>query len=244
MDPKKIPSRTDPASLARMLELDEDAWQHDPSEAEMAAMLAHQLAAPITADLKLPDDKTTEAAKFGTIGGLLLVVIAFFLGRLAYPVPADRAGATLAGLWAAIGLAVSPRLVMFSRRIFIDIYITLFMTATLLFFALAERYPARRRTFLALMYVSVGLGVLTKGPIAVALPGLVFLIYLVVHRELRRITEMMIPAGVAIVERGLPNAGNERGLRTRVGHARSGAEQPYEYDRDSSKLRRPNRRFP
>ena len=133
------------------------------------------------------------------IGGLLLVGIAFFLGRLVSVETADPAVSVRAGLWAALGFAVSPRLVMFSRRIFIDIYITLFMAATLLLFALAERYPHRRRLFLALMYVSVGLGVLTKGPVAVALPGLVFLIYLIVHRELRRVTELMIPAGVAIV---------------------------------------------
>lgn len=133
------------------------------------------------------------------IGGVLLVVIAFFLGRLAYPDQADRETALEAGLWAALGFAVSPRLVMFSRRIFIDIYLTLFMAATLLFFALAERYPQRRRLFLLLMYTAIGLGVLTKGPVAVALPGLVFLIYLLVHRELRRVTQMMIPAGIAIV---------------------------------------------
>jgi 4-amino-4-deoxy-L-arabinose transferase-like glycosyltransferase len=131
------------------------------------------------------------------IGGVLLVLIAFFVGHAAFG--GDRRSATLAGLWAAMGLAVSARLLMFSRRIFIDIYITLFMAATLLFFALAERYPGRRRLFLTLMYVSVGLGVLTKGPVAIALPGLVFLIYLLVHRELRRAAEMMIPAGVLIV---------------------------------------------
>ena len=59
---------------------------------------------------------------------------------------ADRA--TEAALWAALGLAVTPRLLMFARRIFIDIYISMFMALTLLFFALAERYPARRRLFL------------------------------------------------------------------------------------------------
>ena len=133
------------------------------------------------------------------IGGMLLVVITFFLGRLAYGEEGSGPPATVAGLWAALGFAVSPRLVMFSRRIFIDIYITLFMAAALLFFALAERYPNRRRLFLALMYVSVGLGVLTKGPIAIALPGLIFFIYLLVHRELHRVTRMMIPAGIAIV---------------------------------------------
>src|SRR5688572_11720766 len=54
------------------------------------------------------------------IGGVLLVLITFFLGRLAYPDAVGRQTAIKAGLWAALGLAVSPRFVMFSRRIFID----------------------------------------------------------------------------------------------------------------------------
>jgi 4-amino-4-deoxy-L-arabinose transferase-like glycosyltransferase len=106
---------------------------------------------------------------------------------------------TLAGLWAAAGLAAAPRLVMFARRIFIDIWITAFMSLTLAFFALSECYPQRRRLFLGLMYVSVGLGVLTKGPVAIVLPGLAFAIYLAVHRELGRIRDMMIPLGAVIV---------------------------------------------
>jgi 4-amino-4-deoxy-L-arabinose transferase-like glycosyltransferase len=102
-------------------------------------------------------------------------------------------------LWAALGLAITPRLLMFARRIFIDVYISMFLGLTLLCFALAERFPARRRLFLLLMYVAVGLGVLTKGPIAIALPGLVFALYLVSHRELGRVRAMMLPAGVLIV---------------------------------------------
>jgi 4-amino-4-deoxy-L-arabinose transferase-like glycosyltransferase len=128
------------------------------------------------------------------IGGLVLIAVAFYLARAAAP----PGVATAAAWWAALGLAVSPRLLMFSRRIFIDIYITMFMALTLLFFALSERYPARRRLFLILMYVSVGLGVLTKGPVAVLVPGLVFAIYLVVHRELRRVRVMMVPIGAVV----------------------------------------------
>jgi hypothetical protein len=69
--PDKNPSRTDPASLARMLELDESAWAKEAPEPEMAAMLAHQLAAPISADLKLSAEQIREATQFGTIGDLL-----------------------------------------------------------------------------------------------------------------------------------------------------------------------------
>jgi 4-amino-4-deoxy-L-arabinose transferase-like glycosyltransferase len=113
--------------------------------------------------------------------------------------PEAGSGKLEAGLWAAVGLAAAPRLMMFARRIFIDIWITAFMSLTLVFFALSERYPERRRLYLSLMYVAVGFGVLTKGPVAIALPALAFGLYLAVHRELRRITEMMLPLGVLII---------------------------------------------
>jgi len=135
------------------------------------------------------------------LAAIVLIATAFFLARATYSAmdPPGAGGRTEAALWAAIGLAITPRLLMFARRIFIDIYISMFMGLTLLFFALAERYPARRRLFLVLMYVSVGLGVLTKGPVAVALPALVFGAYLAIRRELPRIREMAIPAGILIV---------------------------------------------
>jgi 4-amino-4-deoxy-L-arabinose transferase-like glycosyltransferase len=137
------------------------------------------------------------------LGAVVLILTAFCLayaGAVSGSTARDPRGAALdAALWAGLGLAVAPRLVMFGRRIFIDIYISMFMGLTLLFFALAERYPERRRMFLLLMYVSVGLGVLTKGPVAAALPGLVFAVYLLVHRELKRVREMLIPVGIVIV---------------------------------------------
>ena len=137
------------------------------------------------------------------LGAVAMILVAFFLAWAAADPPAAGAGArhgpAEAALWAALGLAIAPRLMMFGRRIFIDIYISMFMALTLLFFALAERYPERRRLFLLLMYASVGLGVLTKGPVAAALPGLVFALYLVVHGELKRVREMMIPTGIVVV---------------------------------------------
>ena len=99
---------------------------------------------------------------------MAMVIAAWFMARAVSTHP-------LAPPLAALGLAVGPRFFMFSRRILIDIAVTSMMTLTLLFFVLAERYPARRRLFLTLMYVTVGLGVLTKGPVAAAIPLLVFL---------------------------------------------------------------------
>ena len=146
--------------------------------------------------------------RFGiAIGAMLIIAAAFWLAWIAHPrTVQDRSAPfwafqhpSITAFIAAIGLAVDPRLVMFARRIFIDIWISAFMSLILLFFALSERFPERRRLFLTLMYMSVGLGVLTKGPIAAALPGLVFAVYLIVHRELRRARAMMIPVGVLIV---------------------------------------------
>ena len=49
----------------------------------------------------------------------------------------------------------------------------LFLSLALAAFVLAERVPARRRVFLLAMYVAIGLGVLTKGPVAAVLPAIV-----------------------------------------------------------------------
>jgi 4-amino-4-deoxy-L-arabinose transferase-like glycosyltransferase len=146
------------------------------------------------------------------LGAMIIIGCAFRLARLAGGVDSGSAirdprlgirdqglGMRDSGLWAAAGLAASPRLVMFARRIFIDIWISAFMALTLTFFALSERYPERRRRYLLLMYVSVGLGALTKGPVAFVLPGLAFALYLAVRGELRRTADMMLPLGVLII---------------------------------------------
>ena len=49
------------------------------------------------------------------------------------------------------------------------------------------------------VFSTSGLGVLTKGPVAIALPAIAFGLYLLAHRDLRRIKMMMLPAGAAIV---------------------------------------------
>jgi 4-amino-4-deoxy-L-arabinose transferase-like glycosyltransferase len=142
------------------------------------------------------------AQRFGiALGAMVIIGCAFVLARIRHSAIPDTRPPTSASAsaWAAAGLAAAPRLVMFARRIFIDIWLTAFMSLTLTFFALSEAEPERRRRYLALMYVSVGLGVLTKGPIAIALPGLAFALYLGATRQLRRVTEMMVPLGALIV---------------------------------------------
>ncbi|HLG18083.1 MAG TPA: glycosyltransferase family 39 protein [Blastocatellia bacterium] len=125
------------------------------------------------------------------LGALILIALTFALGRAVFSVEA--------GLLAAIALAANPRVLMFSRRIFIDVYLAMFMGLSLLLFVLAERQPRRRRLWLALMYASVGLGVMTKGPVAAVLAGAAFFVYLLATRSASRIREMMLPVGVLII---------------------------------------------
>ncbi len=124
------------------------------------------------------------------IGALVIIGTAFGLGRLL--------GGTAAGLLAATVLATSPRLLLLARRIIIDIHITMWTGLVLLCFALAETRPHRRRLYLCLMYAAAGFGVLTKGPVAVFLPAVVFFIYLASQKRLGDLRLMMLPAGALI----------------------------------------------
>jgi 4-amino-4-deoxy-L-arabinose transferase-like glycosyltransferase len=126
-----------------------------------------------------------------TLGALILIAAAFGVGRAVF--------STEAGLLAALALAASPRVLMLARRIFIDVYIAMFLGLVLLCFVLAETRPAGRRRYLVLMYVAIALGFLTKGPIAVVLPGLAVLIYLAVNRRLHDLRDLMLPTGTLIV---------------------------------------------
>jgi 4-amino-4-deoxy-L-arabinose transferase-like glycosyltransferase len=85
------------------------------------------------------------------IGALIIIVCAYVLAgvdqrseeRTHRPSVIDHRA--LAAAWSAAGLAAAPRLLMFARRIFIDIWLTAFMALTLAFFALSEVRPERRR---------------------------------------------------------------------------------------------------
>ena len=124
------------------------------------------------------------------LGAMGLIAAAFVIGQIVW--------GTEAGLWAAIVMATLPRFLMHSRRTSIDVFLTLFMGLTLMFFVLAELRPERRRSWLCLMYASVGLGFMTKGPVAVVLPGAAIFIYLLIEKRLKDIGKMMVPAGIAI----------------------------------------------
>ncbi|MEO6222269.1 MAG: glycosyltransferase family 39 protein [Vicinamibacterales bacterium] len=125
------------------------------------------------------------------IGALGILLAAYLCGR--------TLRSSLTGWLAVLIVASSPQFVMFSRRIFIDIWVTMFMTLTIGCFLLAESQPARRRLWLALMYVAIGLGALTKGPVALVFPAAAIFLWLLLERRLSDITKLWIIPGALIV---------------------------------------------
>ena len=125
------------------------------------------------------------------VGALGILLATAGLGR------AIRSPAT--GVLAALLLATAPRFVHFARRNMIDIYLTLFMSIALFAFVRAMQRPAERRTYLLLMYTAIGLGVLTKGPVAALLPAVVIALWLAVERRLSELKTFALPLGALII---------------------------------------------
>ncbi len=111
-----------------------------------------------------------------------------------------------AGTAAALILATTPALFLQSMVCRADVLTMLFATAAFDRF-LAWTEPAekggRKPRDLALMYVLTALGILAKGPLAVAMIGLGGLAWFLLRREWRRLLEMKfwigIPAAMLIV---------------------------------------------
>jgi 4-amino-4-deoxy-L-arabinose transferase-like glycosyltransferase len=136
------------------------------------------------------DSVTSERVGIG-IGAAVILVATFLIGR--------ALRSTVTGLLAALIVATAPRFVWFARKIFIDVYLTTFTSVALAAFVLAEQHPRQRRRYLSLMYVALGLGVLTKGPVALVIPALVCVAWLAAERRLTEIRRLMLLPGIAVL---------------------------------------------
>jgi 4-amino-4-deoxy-L-arabinose transferase-like glycosyltransferase len=123
------------------------------------------------------------------LGTGLIIVLTFLLGR--------RVFGRREGLWAAAVLSTTPRLTQIAQKSIIDTYLTLFVVAALFFFFVWM--SQWRRGALILFYLSVGVGVLTKGPIALVLSGGVVLGYVLITRQWPIFWHINIPLGVLIL---------------------------------------------
>jgi 4-amino-4-deoxy-L-arabinose transferase-like glycosyltransferase len=98
----------------------------------------------------------------------------------------------------AIVLATSVGWMVLSRIVVHDILLALFVTLACFAFYRGYTDESRRTKYFMLMYASVGVAVLAKGPVGAVVPGGVILIFLALRRELRFIPRLMLVRGALV----------------------------------------------
>ncbi|MDP4205754.1 MAG: glycosyltransferase family 39 protein, partial [Bacteroidota bacterium] len=111
---------------------------------------------------------------FSAVFGALTVLITFLYSR--------RFINKETGLWAAIVLIASIHMVLQFHLAVPDPYLVFFFCWTLFLFIAA--YKDRKTWEVYLFYAAAGLGVLAKGPVVVAIPGLAILVFLIMKKQL------------------------------------------------------------
>ena len=104
------------------------------------------------------------------------------------------------GLWSSLVLVTSLEFFLLARIVIFDMTLTFFTTLALcaFFCALHEPHSRRRTALLGLMYIASAAATLVKGPIGVALPGMVALSYLVVTRQLSQVRKLGLAFGIPL----------------------------------------------
>jgi len=128
---------------------------------------------------------------FSAVFGALTILISFLFCRIYL---GEKAA------WLTAMVLLSSLHFNFQMRMSVpDPYLIFFMTAGFMCFYVF--LVEKRKVWIFLMYVCFGLGLLTKGPIAVALPGFIMLIFLIWTKRFNwsRIRSFQIPAGIMIV---------------------------------------------
>ena len=125
------------------------------------------------------------------LSGMLCMLLVYFAGRHLF-------GTTVA-LYATLILAGSPGFIMVAQMNTLDMGLTLFMTATLLFFLLALREDAGPRSpWMLAAWASAALAVLSKGLIGIVLPGGVLIAYVLLQRDWKLLGRLRWGWGLAI----------------------------------------------
>jgi len=102
------------------------------------------------------------------------------------------------GLLAALVTATTFASVFFAHQARFDIQLGFWMTVALFAFYLAYRGGGRRLGYLSLAFLSVTVGTMLKGPVAIILPGIVALAFLVITRRSKVVMEVsFLTAGLA-----------------------------------------------
>lgn len=135
---------------------------------------------------------TNEASSrfFAALLGVALIIAVWFFAK-------KNAGVETAW-WSALILLSSAHTIFQMRLATPDPYLIICHVLSL--FCFWEGYQQKRAAFLWLMYALLGLAVLAKGPVGVALPALTILLYLLFKKEfsLKTIWQLQPVAGIII----------------------------------------------
>jgi 4-amino-4-deoxy-L-arabinose transferase-like glycosyltransferase len=110
---------------------------------------------------------------FSALFGALTILISFLFVR--------KFHSEKLALWTSFILLASIHLSIQFHLAVPDPYLIFFFTASIFSFYAAIK--EKRTIYLILLYVSVGLGTLSKGPVAIGLPGLIFLLFLIFSKR-------------------------------------------------------------
>ena len=101
------------------------------------------------------------------------------------------------GFTAAVILATSPEYWYIAHAIITDMTLFCAISTTLMTFYFA--YTEKKPRLLYVAFAAAGVGVLTKGPIAFLLPGLIILLFLISQRDLKYLVRGEILKGAALM---------------------------------------------
>lgn len=123
--------------------------------------------------------------------GVLCVLLIFFAGRQLF--------GEMVGFYAALILASSPVFVLVAQINTLDMGLTLFMTATLMFCLLAlSDTPRTKSPWMLAAWACAALAVLSKGLIGIVLPGGVLAAYVMVQRDWRLLARLRWGWGLVV----------------------------------------------
>jgi 4-amino-4-deoxy-L-arabinose transferase-like glycosyltransferase len=146
----------------------------------------------LIAAISLPGGDVNEfdARIFSALAALGTFLMTFYLGR--------RMFSTQAGILGATVLATSILFLKFARWSQTYMLSTFFAMLALFLFYRGYRSEDKRMVSYLLMYAATGLGVLTMGPVNLAMPGLVIFLYLLVMNDWRHIKHLRLGWGILI----------------------------------------------
>jgi 4-amino-4-deoxy-L-arabinose transferase-like glycosyltransferase len=128
------------------------------------------------------------------LAGFLTLLVVFEVARRLW----GRAAAWRAALMCGSALLV----VLLSHHLTLDMSLTLFMTAALGAFCVAQHSRAQEAThwrWMLIAWIATALGVMTKGLVAVLLPGATLVLYALLQRDSRVWRHLWLTRGLAVL---------------------------------------------